>query len=156
MGTPADLGLSLLQAVLRQRHIPFDHLESFMTIQTKLAGLTLPAAALLAFALAAPLPAAAQMDGGQPPIGAEDLSNAQLESFAAAAVEVSEITEQLQIQAQGVENEAELMELQEQANQQMVAAVEAQGLTIEEYNTIFQVAQVDPVLNERLVEMMQR
>ena len=127
-----------------------------MTIQTKLAGLTLPAAALLAFTLAAPLPAAAQMEGGQPPVAAEDLSNAQLESFAAAAAQVSEITEQLQMQAQGVEDEAELMELQEQANVQMVAAVEEQGLTVEEYNMIFQVAQVDPTLNERLMEMMQR
>ena len=127
-----------------------------MTMQTKLAGLTLPAAAVLALALAAPLPAAAQMESGQPPVAAEELSNAQLESFAAAAVQVSEITEQLQIQAQGVEDEAELMELQEQANVQMVAAVEEQGLTVDEYNAIFQIAQVDPALNERLVEMMRR
>lgn len=127
-----------------------------MTIQTKLAGLTLPAAALLAFTLAAPLPAAAQMEGGQPPISADELSTSQLESFAAAAVQVSEITEQLQIQAQGVESEDELMELQEQANMQMVAAVEQQGLTVDEYNMIFQVAQTDPMLNERLIEMMER
>jgi len=127
-----------------------------MTLETSLVRLTLPAAALLAFALAAPLPAAAQTESDQPPVAAEDLSDAQLESFAAAAVEVSEITEQLQMQAQGVEDEAELMELQEQANTQMVAAVEEEGLTIEEYNMIFQVAQVDPELNERLVEMMER
>jgi len=127
-----------------------------MTLETSLVRLTLPAAALLAFALAAPLPAAAQTESDQPPVAAEDLSDAQLESFAAAAVEVSEITEQLQMQAQGVEDEAELMELQEQANTQMVAAVEEEGLTVEEYNMIFQVAQVDPELNERLVEMMER
>jgi hypothetical protein len=127
-----------------------------MTIKFGLSHLTLPAAALLAFALAAPLPASAQMDGGQPPISAEELSTSQLESFAAAATRVSEITEQLQMQAQGVEDEAELIRLQEQANQQMLAVVEDEGLTVEEYNTIFQVAQVDPELNARLVEMMQR
>ena len=127
-----------------------------MTIKTGLAHLTLPAAALLAFTLAAPLPATAQMDGGQPPISAGDLSESQLESFAAAATRVSEITEQLQMQAQAVESEEQLVELQEQANQQMMAAVEDEGLTVEEYNTIFQVAQVDPELNARLVEMMER
>jgi hypothetical protein len=127
-----------------------------MTIKSGLAHLTLPAAALLAFALAAPLPASAQMDGGQPPISAEELSNSQLESFAAAATRVSEITEQLQMQAQGVESEEELMQLQEQANRQMLAAVEDEGLTVDEYNTIFHVAQVDPQLHARLVEMMER
>ena len=127
-----------------------------MTIKTGLASLTLPAAALLAFALAAPLPALAQMEGGQPPVSAADLSETQLESFVAAANRVGEITDQLQMQAQGVENEEELMQLQEQANMQMLAAVEDEGLTVEEYNTIFQVAQVDPELNARLVEMMQR
>ncbi len=127
-----------------------------MTIKSGLVHLTLPAAAILAFALAAPLPASAQMDSGQPPISAEDLSETQLESFAAAATRVSEITEQLQMQAQGVENEEELMQLQEQANMQMLQAVEDEGLTVDEYNTIFQVAQVDPELNARLVEMMER
>lgn len=127
-----------------------------MTIKFGLAHLTLPAAALLAFALAAPLPASAQMDGGQPPISAEELSTDQLESFAAAATRVSEITEQLQMQAQGVENQEELLQLQEQANMQMLTAVEDEGLTVDEYNTIFQVAQVDPELNARLVEMMER
>ncbi len=127
-----------------------------MTIKSGLSGLTLPAAALLAFALAAPLPAAAQMEGTQPPIAAEDLTDEQLEAFAAAAAEVGEITQQLQIQAQAIETEQELMELQEQANMQMVEAVEEQGLTVDEYNMIFQVAQVDPELNERLVQMMQR
>ena len=127
-----------------------------MTIKPGLASLTLPAAALLAFALAAPLPALAQMEDGQPPLSAEHLSETQLEAFVAAANRVGEITDQLQMQAQGVEDEAELVQLQEQANQQMLAAVEDEGLTVEEYNTIFQVAQVDPELNARLVEMMQR
>jgi hypothetical protein len=131
-----------------------------MTIETEPARLTLPATALLAFAfaafaLAAPLPATAQMEGGQPPIAAEDLSTSQLESFAAAAVRVGEITDQLQAQAQGVEDQAELIRLQEQANMEMAAAVEDEGLTVDEYNMIFQVAQVDPEVNAMLLEMMQ-
>ncbi len=126
-----------------------------MTIENGRARLTLPAAALFAFALAAPLPATAQMDGGQPPIAAEDLSTSQLESFAAAAVRVGEITDRLEVEAQGVEDQAELLELQEQAKMEMAAAVEDEGLTVDEYNMIFQVAQVDPELNAMLLQMMQ-
>ena len=128
-----------------------------MTITKTLAGLTLPAVALAAFGLAAtlsaPLPAVAQMDAEQP-LSAQDLDEAQLDSFVAAATRVGEITDQLQIQAQGIESEAELAELQEQANMEMMAAVEEEGLTVDEYNTIFQIAQVDPELNAVLVEKM--
>lgn len=124
-----------------------------MTLTKTLAGLSLPAMALAAFALAAPVPAAAQAALEQP-LSAQDLSEAQLDSFVAAATRVGEITDQLQVDAQGVEDEAELAQLQEQANIDMLAAVEAEGLTVEEYNTIFQIAQVDPELNALLVEKM--
>jgi hypothetical protein len=127
-----------------------------MSIITGAWRLTLPAAALAAFAFAAPAPAAAQATSEPPVLSGQDLSQAQLESFVAAATRVSEITEQLQVEAQGVEDEAELAELQAQANQEMMAAVEEEGLTVDEYNMIFQVAQVDPEINAALLEMMQR
>jgi hypothetical protein len=117
--------------------------------------LTLPALAIAAFALVAPAPAAAQTAGEQP-LPPQDLSQSQLESFAAAATRVSEITEQLQVEAQGVESEEELARLQQQANLEMVSAVENEGLTVEEYNMIFQVAQVDPEVNAMVMQMLQR
>jgi hypothetical protein len=126
-----------------------------MPIISNLWRLTLPALAIAAFALAAPAPAAAQAAGEQP-LPPQDLSQSQLESFAAAATRVSEITQQLQVEAQGVESEEELARLQEQANLEMVSAVENEGLTVEEYNMIFQVAQVDPEVNAMVMQMLQR
>lgn len=107
----------------------------------------------LALAVAASLPAAAQSTD-QPPVSPESLSQTQLEAFVAAATRVSEISDELQAQAQDVNDEAELARLQEAANQQMVAAVQDEGLTVEEYNMIFQMAQVDPQLNDTLREML--
>ena len=126
-----------------------------MPIINNLWRLTLPALAIAAFALAAPAPAAAQAAGEQP-LPPQDLSQTQLESFAAAATRVGEITEQLQVEAQGVESEEELARLQEQAHLEMINAVENEGLTVEEYNMIFQVAQVDPEVNATVMQMLQR
>jgi hypothetical protein len=126
-----------------------------MSIINNLWRLTLPALAIAAFALVAPAPAVAQTAGEQP-LPPQDLSQSQLESFAAAATRVSEITEQLQVEAQGVESEEELARLQQQANLEMVSAVENEGLTVEEYNMIFQVAQVDPEVNAMVMQMLQR
>jgi predicted ATPase with chaperone activity len=129
-------------------------LELTMHFITSLSRLLLPALALAALALATPAPAAAQAATNPSPLSADDISEAQLESFAAAATRVSEIAEQLQSQAQGVEDQAELAALQEKANNEMVAAVEQEGLSVDEYNMIFQVAQADPELNATLMEML--
>jgi hypothetical protein len=131
-------------------------MEHFMSIISTLSRLTLPAFALAALAYVAPAPVAAQTEAEPPVVNPQDISQTQLESFVAAATRVSEITEELQSEAQGVEDEAALAELQERANTEMVAAVEDEGLTVEEYNMIFQVAQVDPEVNATLMEMMQR
>lgn len=127
-----------------------------MPIISALSRLTLPAFALAALAFAAPSPVASQTATEPATISPQDISQSQLESFVAAATRVSEITEELQSEAQGVEDEAQLAELQEKANVDMVAAVEDEGLTVDEYNMIFQVAQVDPEMNATLMEMMQR
>ena len=127
-----------------------------MPIISGLSRLTLPALALAALAYVTPAPVAAQTEAEPPVVNPQDISQTQLESFVAAATRVGEITDQLQSEAQGIEDQAELAALQQQANVEMVAAVEQQGLTVEEYNMIFQVAQVDPEVNATLMEMMQR
>ena len=127
-----------------------------MPIISNLSRLTLPAFAVAALAFMGPAPAVAQTASEPPTISPQDISQSQLESFVAAATRVGEITDQLQSEAQGVEDEARLAELQEQANVEMVTAVEEEGLTVDEYNMIFQVAQVDPEINATLMEMMQQ
>lgn len=117
---------------------------------------SLPAIVFTALALVLPASADAQTAPTPPPLSAEEVDQAQLESFVAAATQVSEISEQLQLRAQGIEDEGELAVLQEEATSEMVAAVEAAGLTVEEYNAIFQLAQADPAVNATVVEMLQQ
>lgn len=71
----------------------------------------------------------------QPQIEAIDPTDAQLESFAAATIEI--------------------VQIQETAQQQMQAAVEEAGLTIEEYNQIAQAAQTDPEVDQALQQLIQ-
>jgi hypothetical protein len=59
----------------------------------------------------------------------------QLESFAAATIDI--------------------VQIQEAAQQQMQAAVEEAGLTIEEYNQIAQAAQTDPAIDQALQQLIQ-
>jgi hypothetical protein len=117
---------------------------------------SLPAIIFTALALLLPASADAQTAPTPPPLSAEEVDQAQLESFVAAATQVNEISEQLQLRAQGIEDEGELAVLQEEATSEMVAAVEAAGLTVEEYNAIFQLAQADPAVNATVVEMLQQ
>jgi hypothetical protein len=59
----------------------------------------------------------------------------QLESFAAATIDI--------------------VQIQEAAQEQMQAAVEEAGLTIEEYNAIARAAQTDPEVDQALKELIQ-
>ena len=107
------------------------------------------ASALFAGLLAMPAAALAQSDEPaaqpetqtqqtqtqQPQVEAIEPTDEQLESFAAATIEI--------------------VQIQETAQQQMQAAVEEAGLTIEEYNQIAQAAQTDPDIDQALQQLIQ-
>ncbi|HUE46358.1 MAG TPA: DUF4168 domain-containing protein [Aestuariivirgaceae bacterium] len=71
----------------------------------------------------------------QPQVEAIEPTDEQLESFAAATIDI--------------------VKIQEAAQQQMQAAVEEAGLTIEEYNGIAQAAQTDPDIDQALQQLIQ-
>jgi hypothetical protein len=62
-------------------------------------------------------------------------SEEQLESFATATIQI--------------------VQIQEEAQQRMQAAVEESGLTVEEYNQIAQAAQADPEIDQALQRLIQ-
>lgn len=62
-------------------------------------------------------------------------TDAQLDSFAAATIDI--------------------VQIQESAQKQMQAAVEEAGLTIEEYNEIARAAQTDPDIDQTLQQLIQ-
>lgn len=123
-----------------------------MTFRTKLlAGLsTLTIAAGAAFA-----PAVAQDQAPAPqmeaPAATPDLNDEKLQSFAVAFLEVTKVTQSYQPQIEAAASDEDREQLQQQASQEMVEAVNgADGITVDEYNMIIQAAQTDPELAQKI------
>lgn len=101
---------------------------------------------LLAAALFALSPAVPAQEGEQ------EFSDGQLQSFMTARAEVREIQSEYSSRAQEVSDE-EMAELQAEAQEQMVQAVQEEDLTVEQFNRITRKANSDPEFNERLQEV---
>ena len=97
---------------------------------------------------AAPAPAPqTEMPAVQP----QQVDEAKLESFAVAFLEVAKVTQSYQPQIAAAGTPEDQQRLREEAGEKMVEAVnEAEGITIEEYNTIIEAAQADPQLAQRI------
>lgn len=113
--------------------------------------LTLAAAAAFAVTLAAApaavTPALAQQQ-------TESFSDDQLRSYAAAALQVHAIGSEYQPQIERAESDQQAEQLRLQANEEMVDAVQQQGLTVDEYNQIFTAAQTDTQVRSAVEEHM--
>lgn len=81
----------------------------------------------------------------------EQYDEAKLESFVTAALMVNDLVEQWTPRIQGAQDETEAAQLRDQANSELVAAIEsADGISVEEYREISQAAQADPQLMARI------
>ncbi|NNU80209.1 DUF4168 domain-containing protein [Halovulum dunhuangense] len=112
---------------------------------------TLSAAALATGIAFGPIAAAGVMaqDAGS-------YGDAEITSFVMAALDVEEVRAAYQPRLQAATEEAEQLELIEQANQEMVQAIEnADGITVEEYLEISDAMQIDPEMNARINEKFQ-
>lgn len=98
-------------------------------------------------AIAAPAPQQAQMQQGQ---DVQVISDAMLEKFADAMSEVRNISNKYAEEFQSAEDAEQAQSIQQQAQQEMVEAVNDSGLSPEEYNTIVQRVQQDEELRARL------
>jgi hypothetical protein len=114
---------------------------------TAASGRLLAMAGAVALVLAFAPPAAAQM-GTQ-------FSDTQISAFAEAARDVGELQQLYDARLQEADSAEQVQQLQEQAQAEMVQAVEASGLTPEEYNQILQAAHQDEQLYTQIVEQMQ-
>lgn len=103
------------------------------------------AAAALAIAWAGPAVAQTETEPQQ-----AQVTDEYLKSYAAAVVAVQRIHQEWEPRIQAAPDEDTRLGLQGQAQEKMVAAVEAEGLTVEEYNQIFQMAQDDPGLRQQV------
>lgn len=77
-----------------------------------------------------------------------------IESIAAAQVEIRGIRADMQTQMQQAQGAEEREQMRQNAVQQMVEAIEAQELSVEDYNTFMEAANQNPELIERLDDAM--
>ena len=118
-----------------------------------------PAFAVLALALASAPPAAAQAQQQQsPPPGqqAPSYSGDQLESYAEAVIKVQEINKSYAPKLEAAETMEQRQRVREEATEEMVEAIRAEGLSVETYNEIFSAAQADLRLMERVNRHVER
>lgn len=107
-------------------------------------------AAGLTFATALSLSAAAQTE--QPELQASDVTQEELQSFAAATEQVETIGLEWQARIDAAESQEQASQLGAEAQTEMIAAVEAEGLTVEKYNQIFLLAQANPDIQTQVME----
>jgi hypothetical protein len=99
-------------------------------------------------------PATAQTSPGTQAPAMVPPSEQKLDAFAEAVAKVNEIGEGIQAEAAQAGSEADLQRLQLHAETEMVQAVEEEGLSVEEYNMIYEMAQMDPELGLRVQELI--
>lgn len=88
---------------------------------------------------------------------AQSYDDAKLQSFAVAFLEVDKVKREFAPKLQQAKSEEEQKQIQTEAGQKMVQAVEnAEGISVNEYNEIIQSAQADPELAQRLNEIIQK
>ena len=85
-----------------------------------------------------------------------EFEEAKLESFVTAAIAVNDLIEQWGPRIEQAEDEQQAAQLREQANAEMVTAIDqTEGISVEEYQTIVQAARNDPQLSGQLQQMFE-
>lgn len=93
-----------------------------------------------------------QQEFQAPDIDASDVSEEELDSVANAYVKIIDIREQYQPSLANAEDPETAQEIQREANEEMVSAVEETDLDVETYNQIVMAAEADEELREQLFE----
>lgn len=84
----------------------------------------------------------------------QTFDDATIEAIAAAQVEIREIRTDMQSKLQEAQTAAEQEQMRQSAVQEMVDAIRAQEVSVEEYNTFMEAANRDPELLDRLNDAM--
>ncbi|WEX07053.1 DUF4168 domain-containing protein [Chelativorans sp. AA-79] len=90
----------------------------------------------------------------EPAAEAPAVSEEKLQSFVVAFAEVEKIKQEYSQRLQGAGSEGEQQQIQNEAGQKMLQAVQDKGISVDEYNQIIRAAQTDPALAERVTEAM--
>ncbi len=82
-----------------------------------------------------------------------EVSDTQLRQFIAAATTVSSVQQEYSEAIQSTQDVEKAQSLREEAQENMIQAVEGAGLSVSEYNLISQQIQADPDLQRRFQEL---
>jgi hypothetical protein len=90
----------------------------------------------------------------KPPAGqtASSYSDAELKSFAVAVVEVQRINDTYVQKLESAASPEEQQQLRKAASQEMVQAVEKEGMSVDKYKEIMSQAETDPAVAQRVKE----
>jgi hypothetical protein len=119
--------------------------------------LAVPLALAASLAVAAPASVAfaqAERPGAAQPPAAGNVSPTEIRTFANATKKVEVIRKEFQAQMEAANNPQQLAQLEEQADDQMVQAVEAEGLSVDRYNEISRAANADPALRDHIINLV--
>ncbi|MBP2234300.1 hypothetical protein J2Z31_000790 [Sinorhizobium kostiense] len=97
----------------------------------------------------------AQPAQGQTGTQTAPISDEKLEAFAVAYLEVDKVRQEYSTKIGATSDAAAKEKLQTEASQQMVKAVEASPISVQEYTTILTAAQNDPALAKKVQEKLQ-
>ena len=84
-----------------------------------------------------------------------DISDKQLEKFALALNDISEIRSEYSEVISDVKDADKAQELQSKYTKKMIASIEENGLDVEQYNEISMAMQRDPEIQQKVQEMSQ-
>jgi hypothetical protein len=84
-----------------------------------------------------------------------DLSDAMVQKVGTALRQTVTIRQKYAERAQSTKSSEEQQVLATQAQSEMVQAISDQGLSVEQYNQVIQMAQADPTLKQRLLSAAQ-
>ncbi|MBC7134552.1 DUF4168 domain-containing protein [Oceanibaculum nanhaiense] len=84
------------------------------------------------------------------------IDESQLDSYADAAVKIYDIRVRWEPEIRAAESQEKAMEAQREARTEMIEAVQKEGLSVEEYNSITAAAQRDPDLNQKIAQLIEK
>jgi len=117
------------------------------------------AAAILAASLSPAVALAQTAPAAQPPAQTQPAirpSDAQLQKFASASQKVAMVADEYRPKLQAAKDDAAREQVYREADEKMVRMVNADGLTVDEFNGIGQAIEQDPQLRQRVIDMAQK
>lgn len=117
------------------------------------------AASVIALGLAGPLAVAQSKTGSGAGSTAQQIiqpSEEQLQRYAGAVKKVSAVAADYQPRLQAAQDDAARQAVRVEADQKMVDVVEADGMSLQEYNGISRAVQRDPTLRQRVESLVNK